>query len=68
MTEKRAVLVQLNEAEWEALEELTKRKDISKVAVMRQALRLYELVDRRIAEGEKLVFEDKKAKKEILFL
>jgi hypothetical protein len=35
---------------------------------MRQALRLYELINARTAEGEKLVFEDKHSKKEILVL
>jgi hypothetical protein len=68
MTEKRAVVVQLNDAEWDALEELAKKKDLSKVAVMRQALRLYQLVDVRISEGEKLVFENKESKKELLVL
>ena len=68
MTDKRAVLVQLNPKEWDALEQLSKKKDISKVAVMRQALRLYELVAARTAEGEKLIFEDKENKKELLVL
>jgi hypothetical protein len=68
MAEKRTVVIQLNEAEWDALEDLAKKKDLSKVAVMRQALRLYQLIDVRMSEGEKLVFEDKKSKKELLVL
>lgn len=68
MAEKRAVVVQLNESEWDALEELAMKKDLSKVAVMRQALRLYQLVDVRTFEGEKLVFENKDSKKELLVL
>jgi predicted transcriptional regulator len=68
MADKRAVLVHLNEAEWKALERLAEKKDLSKVAILRQALRLYELVDARISDGEKLVFEDKESKKELLFL
>ena len=68
MADKKAVLVHLNDAEWEALEQLSKKKSLSKVAVMRQALRLYELVDVRTAEGEKLMFENKESKKEILVL
>ena len=68
MTEKRTVVVQLNESEWDALEDLTKKKDLSKVAVMRQALRLYQLVAVRLSEGEKLVFENKESKKELLVL
>jgi predicted transcriptional regulator len=68
MGDKKAVLIQLNDAEWEALEELAKKKDLSKVAVMRQALRLYQLVDVRLSEGEKLVFEDKGNQREVLVL
>jgi predicted transcriptional regulator len=68
MSEKRAVLVHLSDAEWASLEQLAKKKDLSKVAIMRQALRLYELVDVRTADGEKLIFEDKKSKKELLVL
>jgi hypothetical protein len=68
MAEKRSVVVQLNEAEWEALEDLAKKKDLTKVAVMRQALRLYQLVDVRASEGDKLIFENKESKKELLFL
>ncbi|MBP7862647.1 transcriptional regulator [bacterium] len=68
MAEKRTVMVQLSEAEWDALESLAEKKDLSKVAVMRQALRLYQLVDVRMAEGEKLIFESKKSKKEVLVL
>jgi len=68
MGEKKAVLIHLNDAEWEALEELAKKKYLSKVAVMRQALRLYQLVDVRLSEGEKLVFEDKGNQREVLVL
>jgi hypothetical protein len=68
MTEKKAVLVHLNDKEWKALERLSAKKSLSKVAVMRQALRLYELVDVRTDEGERLVFEDKESRREILVL
>jgi hypothetical protein len=53
----------LTAAEMEALEELSARKDLSKTAVMRQALRLYQMVDVRLGEGDKLFFEDEKKKK-----
>lgn len=68
MAEKRTVVIQLNDAEWDALESLAEKKDLSKVAVMRQALRLYQLIDVRTSEGEKLVFENKESKKELLML
>ena len=53
----------LTDAEMEALDELARKKDLSKTAVIRQALRLYQLVDQRLAAGEKLVFEDEKTNK-----
>ena len=52
-----------DEREMEALEELSRRKDLSKTAVIRQALRLYQMVDARLAAGEKLFFEDERAAK-----
>jgi hypothetical protein len=62
-TGKRTMTLNLTAAEMEALDELSSRKELSKTAVMRQALRLYQIVDRRIADGEKLFFEDEKEKK-----
>jgi len=62
-TDKRTMTLNLTAAEMEALEELSARKDLSKTVVMRQALRLYQMVDLRIADGEKLFFEDEKKKK-----
>jgi hypothetical protein len=60
----------LTDAEMNALEELSARKDISKTAVLRQALRLYQAVDTRIERGEKLFFEDeaKNEKAEVMVL
>jgi hypothetical protein len=60
----------LTEAEMSVLEELSTQKELSKTAVIRQALRLYQLVDVRLARGEKILFEDekKKAKAELVFL
>lgn len=55
--------INITSAEMEVLEELSARKDLSKTAVLRQALRLYQMVDIRIARGEKLFFEDEKEKK-----
>ena len=62
-TDKRTMTLNLTAAEMEALEELSARKDLSKTAVMRQALRLYQMVDLRLGEGDKLFFEDEKKKK-----
>jgi hypothetical protein len=53
----------LTAAEMEVLEAPARRKDLSKTAVIRQALRLLQLVDTRVAQGEKLFFEDEVQKK-----
>ena len=44
------------------------RKELTKTAVMRQALRLYQLVEARRDSGDKVVFENvlKKEKAELL--
>jgi hypothetical protein len=63
MTTKKGMTLNLTDAEMEALEALSAKKDLTKTAVIRQALRLYQLVDARLAAGEKLVFEDELNKK-----
>ncbi len=63
MTHKRTMTLNLSQAEMEALENLSKKKELSKTAVLRQALRLYQMVDVRVANGEKLFFEDEAAQK-----
>lgn len=67
---KRTMTLNLTPREMDALEELARRKDLSKTAVIRQALRLYQLVDTRLAQGEKLFFEDQaqKGKAELMLL
>lgn len=63
MQDKRTMTLNLTPAEMEALDELARRKELSKTAVIRQALRLLQLVDTRVAQGEKLFFEDELQKK-----
>jgi len=63
MATKRTMTLNLTDAEMSALEELARKKDLSKTAVLRQALRLYQTVDVRLAQGEKLFFEDEAADK-----
>jgi len=63
MLEKRTMTLNLTPAEMEALEDIARRKDLSKTAVIRQALRLYQLVDIRLGQGEKLFFEDELQRK-----
>lgn len=70
MTTKRTMTLNLTDAEMKVLEELCEKKDLSKTAVLRQALRLYQMVDERVERGDKLFFEDeaKKAKAEVMVL
>jgi len=48
----------LSEAEMQALDELSVKKDLSKTAVLRQALRLYQTIEARLELGHKLFIED----------
>lgn len=63
MTTKRTMTLNLTDAEMDALEALATKKDLSKTAVLRQALRLYQTVTVRLEQGEKMLFEDKGEKK-----
>ena len=59
---KRTMTLNLNDAEMGALEALCTKKELSKIGVIRQALRLYQIVDARLERGDKLFFEDEKTK------
>jgi hypothetical protein len=67
---KKTMTLNLTEAEMQALEELSAKKELSKTALLRQALRLYQLIEKRLETGEKLFFEDeeKKEKSEVMIL
>ena len=60
---KKTMTLNLTEAEMQVLDELAKKKDLTKTAVIRQAIRLYQLVEARLSAGEKLMFEDEKSQK-----
>lgn len=62
MTNKRTMTLNLTEVEMTVLEDLCAQKDLSKTAVLRQALRLYQAIERRLERGGKLFFEDEKTK------
>jgi hypothetical protein len=69
MNAKKTMTLNLTDLEMKALEELSSQKDLSKTAILRQALRLYQLIDLRLGEGGKLFFEDsKKEKAELMVL
>jgi hypothetical protein len=60
---KKTMTLNLTEVEMQVLEDLAKKKELTKTAVIRQAIRLYQLIESRIASGDKLVFEDEKSEK-----
>jgi predicted transcriptional regulator len=62
MAEKRTMTLNLTDAEMNALEELAAKKDLNKTIVIRQALRLYQMVDQRIRDGKKVFIEDELTK------
>jgi predicted transcriptional regulator len=63
MADKRTMTLNLTDAEMDALEALAAKKELSKTALIRQALRLYQVIELRMSQGEKLVFEDERLQK-----
>lgn len=59
---KRTMTLNLSDTEMTVLEELCEKKELSKTALIRQALKLYQIVEARIGKGDKLFFEDDKTK------
>ncbi len=57
---KKTMTLNLADTDMEALEQICKEKDLSKTAVVRQALRLYQLLNARVTGGGKLFIEDEK--------
>ncbi len=70
MAIKRTMTLNLSDEEMAVLDDLAVKKDLTKTAVIRQALRLYQVVDARLTAGEKLIFEDeaKQKKSEMMVL
>ncbi len=70
MATKKTMTLNLTDAEMSVLEELCDKKDLSKTAVLRQALRLYQAVESRVDGGTKLFFENEqtKEKAEVMML
>ena len=59
---KKTLTLVLSGPEMEVLEALSEKRSLSKVAVLRQALRLYQTIDVRQQRGEKLFFENERSK------
>lgn len=58
----------LSRVEMDAIEELCEKKQLTKTALLRQCLRLYQVIESRIDAGEKIFFEGKKKDKSELML
>ncbi len=59
---KKTMTLNLTDAEMDVLDQLCAKKELSKTALLRQALRLYQVIDRRLEQGGKLFVEDEKTK------
>ncbi|MDA9442746.1 CopG family transcriptional regulator [Bradyrhizobium forestalis] len=55
--DRRQMTLILSDKEMEVLDELSQRRGMSKTALLRQALRLYQSVTERIERGEKVFVE-----------
>lgn len=62
MNTKKTMTLNLTEAEMQVLGNLSAKKDLSKTALLRQALRIYQVIEARLESGDKLFFEDEKTK------
>jgi predicted transcriptional regulator len=65
VAEKRTMTLNLTDSEMAALDDLAGRKELTKTAVMRQALRLYQLIESRREIGEKVLFENPLSKEKV---
>lgn len=67
---KKTMTLNLTDSEMRVLDELAEKKDITKTAVIRQALRLFQLIEIRVERGEKLLLENDatKEKAELMLL
>ena len=65
---KHTMTLNLSDAEMNVLRAMSKTKELSKTQVMRQALRLYQMIDVRLSRGERVIFENEMGKKADLLL
>ncbi len=62
MATRKTMTLNLTETEMTVLEQLCSAKDLSKTALLRQALRLYQMLECKTREGQKLYFENDSTK------
>jgi predicted transcriptional regulator len=58
MGEKRTMTLNLSEEEMNSLDQLALRNDMSKTAVLRKAIRIYLVLEKRLQRGEHIFVED----------
>ena len=58
MSEKKTMTLNLSEEEMNSLEELALRNDMSKTAVLKKAIRIYLILEKRMQKGEHIFVED----------
>lgn len=56
--DRRQMTLMLSDKEMNLLDQLSERRGMSKTALVRQALRLYQSVTERIENGDKIFVED----------
>lgn len=56
--ERKTMTLNLTVREMQVVEELSAAKDLSKTGVIRQALRLYQHIDRKLCNGQRMFFKD----------
>jgi predicted transcriptional regulator len=70
MAEKRTMTLNLSDEEMTSLEQLAARNDMSKTAVIKKAIRIYLILEKRMQRGEHIFVEDDlhKVKAELLLV
>ncbi|MDA3810499.1 MAG: hypothetical protein PF518_09255 [Spirochaetaceae bacterium] len=58
MAVKKTMTLNLSEEEMESLEQLVVRSDMTKTAVIKKALRIYLILEKRLQNGEHIYVED----------
>jgi predicted transcriptional regulator len=58
MAEKKTMTLNLSEEEMDSLEQLAERNDLTKTAVIKKAIRIYLILEKRLQKGEHLYVED----------
>jgi hypothetical protein len=58
MTETKTMEMNLSNAEMAVVEQLAEAKGLTRTGVLRQALRLYQVIDRHASEGRRVMLVD----------